>query len=339
MSLFTFWRSFTHAREQRHVDSTQGSVRDELMFHFRELVNEEVSKGATHDKAWDQAEKQFGSLRQYENECHAMRLQANLIARVTACAILFFILVCAGWSRFEVGSVRLNEKLQLLKEEVALLRDEQIRLLAKQTEANEELHPSGKSDLVGLVLDQDKRPLRDATVLVILKTWPDDEYRQEDFATKTDAEGRFQLPGLMPASSRYAVAVAAVKDEFAFHSFFHLKQTPDEKPEPIMLQLEPSSPVTLVVRDDQGVPMRDVKVVPLSRELPNGDRHNIYFQGSDLVRQTTDERGRVQFHCFRPGDSVEIYVRQPGRDWDLHSFEIPRDGSVVDLASTAVALN
>ena len=339
MSLFNFWRSFVHPQEQIRSDSKEGSIRDELMFHFRELVNDEVAEGASLDEAWEKAEKQFGSLRHYENECHAMRLRTSLIGGMIASAMLFFVLICAGWSRFEMGSVRLYEELRLLKEELSSLRREQDLRFARPAPLVNQTFSSAKSDLIGLVLDEDKHPLRDATVLVILKTWPYGEYRQEDFAATTDAEGKFQLPMLVPATSRYAVEVTAVKDGFAFHSFFYLKQTPDEQPPPIMLQLGPSSPVTLVVRDDQGLPIPNVKVLPLSRELPNGDRHCLYFQGSDAIQQTTDVDGRIRFGCFRAGDTVEIYVQQPGGDWDIHSFEISHNNLIVDLASTAVALN
>jgi hypothetical protein len=339
MSWSNIWQNVLRTFTRDDSASSSGTVREELMYHFRELVNEEVARGATFDAAWEHAEKQFGSLRHYENECHAMQLQRTFVwgLAVSAAALLF--LVCAGWSRFEIGRQRLTDDLRSLKDELGALRREQDSLVTKTAQSVSEQIQPVESDFVGLVLDDEQQPLRDTTVLVTLKTWPYGQYHSKDFAATTDSEGRFLLSKLVPASGQYAIELAVVKDGFAFHSYFHLKQTPEEKLEPITLRLEPASHVTLVVRDDNDVPIRDVKVVPRARESQNGDIHRIDLLGSELVGRMTDAEGRVQFGCFLTGDTVEISVQLPGGDWDLHSFEVSQDDFVIDLASTAVAVN
>jgi hypothetical protein len=339
MSWFDVWRGMVRPLEKDCRAHDSGTVRDEMMFHFRELVNEKVADGTSFDAAWEQAEQQFGSIKSYEDECHALRMEQRLAWRMSIAVIALILLALGGWSLTELRRARLTDDLRGIQNELAALRNEQNQVAAKAVQPiGEQIQPAGH-DLTGQVLDFEERPLPDATILVILKTWPFGMYRQEDFTTTTDHSGRFLLPNLIPTSSQYAVQVAALKEGFAFHSFYQFTQRPSGKPDPITLQLEPASRVTFVVRDEKGVPIPNVNLIPFVRDARSGDKHQVYFQGSRPIQQTTDAEGRVQFGCFRTGDTAEIYVQLPGQDWGRRVFEVSNDDVIVDFASTAVVVN
>ncbi len=80
------------------------------------------------------------------------------------------------------------------------------------------------SDFSGTVMDESGKPLADADLLVILKTWPNDRYMQQDFYAKSDSEGHFTFPKLVPVNRQYAVQVVAAKKGYAFKSAYQLKQ-------------------------------------------------------------------------------------------------------------------
>jgi hypothetical protein len=336
MAWFEFWRRILRPIQWDRSASSAGVVHEELMFHFRELVHEKLAAGATFDTAWNQAEQQFGSVSRYENECQSILVERRVTWRIVG-ALVVLLLIAFGL--LSTQSVQLRSDLRQFREDLAALRTAQSRLLNKSDPWVHEQKQPSHNDLIGVVCDMKKRPLPEADVLVILKTWPYGDYRQEDFATTTDSDGRFVLPKLVPSSGRYAVQVAAVKDGYALHSFYYLRETAFEHVQPVSLQLEPASQLTLLVRDHHGEPVSNVKVVPMAREPRTGDRHQIYFQGSEPVRRSTDAEGRVSFGCFVTGDTVEVAVQMPGGDWNVHSFDVFDDDFVVDLASTSVVVN
>jgi hypothetical protein len=337
MSWFDFWSQLIQSRRTNTAAKPSGSVHDELMFHFRELLNERLTEGQTFDVAWDEAEKRFGSVCGYENECHAVQVQKWLTGQMLV-ALVALVLVAGGmWSLFEMRGQRLRNDLRLLRN--TSLRHEQTQTIAEGTQSVLDLFQPVSVDLVGQITDTERQPLADATVLVILKTWPNGQYQQKDHTATTDENGRFVLPKLVPAHSKYAIQVAALKEGFAFHSFYHLKESQFEKLQPVTLQLEAASSVTLVVRDNSGEPIPNVNVIPFAREPQGGSRHQVYFQGAEPIRRTTDAEGRVQFGCFLKGDSAEICVQLPGQDWGNRAFEVSTDNILVDLASTAIVVN
>lgn len=339
MSWFDVWRGIVRPLEKDCRAHDVGTVRDEMMFHFRELVNEKVTGGTSFDAAWEQAEQQFGSIKGYEDECHAMRMEQRLTWRMSIAVVALILLAFGGWLLTEIRRVQLSDDLRGIQHELAALRNEQNPFAAKSGQPiGEQIQPAGQ-DLIGQVLDSEEHPLPDATILVILKTWPFGMYQQEDFTTTTDQSGTFLLPKLIPAGSQYAIQVAALKDGFAFHSFYQFTQRPSGKPDPVLLRLEPASRVTFFIRDKQGAPIPNVNLIPFARDAGSGDKHQIYFQGSRPVQQTTDAEGRVRFGCFRTGDTAEIYVQLPGQDWGRRVFEVSNDDVIVDFASTAVVVN
>jgi len=333
MSWIDVWNRVVHRATPHSTAASGDDVRKELMFHFRELVHEKLAEGLSFDEAWERSEHQFGPLHRYENECHAVRMEQRLTWRMSGVLAVLVILACCGWSLVENREVRLSDDLRLLREDLVAVRSAQTQIVAQTNRI------AGDRDLTGVVRDSDRQPLPDVKVLVILKTWPDGEYHQEAFTATTGSDGQFTLPALVPVGRRYAIQVAALKDGFAFRSVYHRKlERPFEMLEPIALRLEPASHVTLVVRDEQGVPVPNAHVIPSARTALDGEEHLIYFQAADPVQYTTDAEGRVRMNCFLAGDQARVCLQLPGDDWNSREFEVSSDNQVVELASSEVTM-
>jgi hypothetical protein len=191
-----------------------------------------------------------------------------------------------------------------------------------------------QSDLVGQIINRQGQPIPKANVLVILKTWPNNHYRQEDFAALTDDEGRFRLPELVPTSGRYAIQLAALGDGFALGSTYQLIEDENHPAAPpMLLQLEPAKRLTVQVRDSNGQPVAGAKVVPCGRRTREGKTYSIYFQASGPVQTDADEEGRVPMNCFVPGDFAEIAIQRPGDEWQEREIQI-NDASEIIIVSS-----
>jgi len=335
MSIAEFWDRVTCGWRPNSPTAPGGDVNDELMFHFRGLVNDRLAEGLPFEAAWERAEQQFGSVRRYDSECRALDAAQRFNWRPLLLLVSLGVVAWAWWSAVELPGRRLGSELRLLRQEVQALRDVQLARTERPSESPVPPQTPAPVDLAGAVEGADGKPLTEATILVILKTWPGGRYRQEAFTATTDADGRFQLPHLVPMDGQYAILVAALKDGFAFKSTYQLKRgQPVAQPDPIVLTLEQASHVTVVLRDADGQPIADALVAPSERKSRQGEDHLIYFQGSEPARRTTDAQGRVRLDCFLAGDQAEIYVQLPGDNWNSRRFEISGDDSVVELAAS-----
>jgi hypothetical protein len=322
--------------ETRPTTTTNDEVGDELMFHFRKLVDEKLADGLAFDVAWERAEEQFGPMRRYDNECRSGQLAQRLKWRNLAALVLVVIVSVACWSAVE--SRRQTEVL-LLREQIDLLRQERESRSAESGVTGPVPRIAGGFDLTGTILDDDDRPLEQATVLIIRKTWPGGGYRQEAFTATTNDDGQFSFPEFVPADDQYGIQVAALKEGFAFQSAYQLKdKKPIEMPDRIALRLQRASQVTLVVRDGNGQPIANAGVIPSARSAPGRSDQFIYFQGSEQIQKMTDAEGRVSLNYFLTGDQAQVYVRLPGDEWDLREFAVSGDNQVVDLATSGVVI-
>jgi|GEM_PF-2776903 len=318
-------------KETRDPAALADEVGDELMFHFRSLVDDKLAAGLSFDDAWKEAEGQFGPMRRYDMECRMGQIARHGRRRRLAAVSCFVVAVISGWFVFQ--SHRNAEQGQL-RDEIALLRQEQAALKADAVRGGYARQIAGGFDLTGSVVDDSGHPLENVTVLIIRKTWPGGGYRQEAFTVTTNDRGRFVMPEFVPSDDQYGIQVSALKEGFAFQSVYQLKdKQPIARPDPIALRLEHAAPVTLVVRDGAGHPLANVAVIPSARKTPGGNDYMVYFHGSEPVRATTDATGRVCLNCFLAGDQAGIFLRIPGEDWSNREFVVAGENQVVDVAT------
>jgi hypothetical protein len=327
------WNPFRDLWRSRSEPAAIEEIDEELTFHLQALVRNNLDKGMSFDEAWRNAQDRFGSFRRYSDDCRRITGTEGsaLVLLATLGIIAVGLLMC--WIVYEVRTLRI-ERVRALRDEniaraVAALRERPP--VEREARVNEVR--SGWQDLAGSVTDPEGKPLAGADVAVILKTWPGGSYRQQAFSTQSNNEGRFHLPELIPPQGKYAIHVAALKQGYAFSSTYQLIRDGQDQPrEPVVLKLHQGSPATLVVKDEQGRPVADARVVPASRESPAGAAHLVYFHSSEPLRRVADARGRVRLAWFEPGDRAEVYVQRPGHDWELHSIQVPQHGEVVVIS-------
>lgn len=190
-------------------------------------------------------------------------------------------------------------------------------------------------DLAGAITDSQGKPLADVHVLVILKTWPNNRYRQEDFAGKTDKQGRFCFDKLVPAAGQRAIQLAAVKDGYALTSLYELKKDGEAfESDALKVELAEAVPLTVAVRDAQGRPAAKARVIPLSRQAADGEQHSVYLQAAKPIEVVVDDGGRVRVHVFRRGDKAELCVQLPGKDWEQLPLTVPETGETVEIKTS-----
>ena len=328
MSWSEIWHAWRRWAVAPAAAPGQDGIDEELMFHFRSLVDENVSQGMPLDAAWRAAEDRFGSLSHYSDECHRVVLGVQPMLQRLSVAGLVVLTLFVAWLFLEVRSLRVH---------AAPPNDSSSNdQLAQNTPADKKPAPKNDAaDLAGTITDRQGKSVADVDVLVILKTWPNNRYRQEDFATKTDGKGKFRIAGLVPKSGQRAIHLAAVKDGYALTSLYELRK-PGEKlaSESLKIKLDDAVPLTLTVRDAQGNPAAKARVIPFSRAA-GGEEHGVYFQAAKPIENVADEKGQVRLSVFRRGDSAQIYIALPDKEWEQCAVAIPESGDAIEASSQA----
>lgn len=317
-------------RGDRSRPASGSEAEEELLFHLRSLIEENTARGMTPAEAWDDAQSRFGSLNRYARECDRIDRGHSTFGKAGAAAALLVAFALAGWQFLEARMLR--RQLQAVTA-TSRKAEQAARLLADAARRPAAVENVRRETLVGQVLETGLKPVAGANVLVILKTWPGNRFRQEDFFAKTDSEGRFQLSELVPVTGRYAIQVAAVRDGYTLGSTYQLVDEDQHPPAaPVALTLEPATPLMLQFQDAAGKPIPGTRVLASGRETADGQSHSVYFQASEPIQVVADDQGRVPMNCFKPGDRAEITVRRPGGDWDERRIEIPSDTDVLVVA-------
>ena len=319
-----YWR-----RSSSSAQGAEDEIDEELMFHLRSLVDDNLAAGMSSEAAWRDAQDRFGSLRRYSAACREVTLFDRLLSPPVVAAGLLVFGLLVGWLLFEVRTLR-HAQLALL--DAAADKSSETPVATQSVVPPLEQASLRRDDLAGHILDHDGKPIDDADVLVILKTWPGGRYRQQAFAATSDSEGRFRLPELIPADGQVGLLVAALKDGHALTSSYQLREAGGSiETGDLTLRLDESAQITLVLHDGRGRPVANARVLPSARQSPDGESHLVYFQGSESLQVEADSAGRVRVSCFERGDEAEVYVQIPGQDWQRHVVRIPGDGDVVEV--------
>lgn len=313
-------------------------IDDELLFHFRAMVDDNLAAGMPLDSAWSKAQARFGSFQQYSETCRNVAGGGRAMIRRLPVWGIGGILLLLAFVLFQVQSMAQQQK-ALAQAELAqaaamravLAKDAQpVVPVAVQDKA------AVKRDLIGTLRDDAGQPVAGAKLLVIRKTWPKGRYRQEDFHATSDEKGNFRLSKLVPPQGQFAFHVAAVKPGFTIASVYHLiEEGDDAELASIDLKLGSALPLTLIVKDAKGQAVPNAKVVPFQRQAPDGAENGVYFQASKPIVLVANEKGEVPLAYFAKGDEAKVYVQLPGDDWNEHPIQVPDLGGIVVVAAEA----
>lgn len=186
-----------------------------------------------------------------------------------------------------------------------------------------------RAHLRGAVNDTEGKPLADADVLLIVKTWPNNRFRQDDYAVKTDKAGEFVLKGRIPLDGQYGVNAAVVAEGHAIASRYVLVEDPaGQPPEKLVLELPESTETRIVVTDAAGKPLAKALVGPSERIDAEDEEHLVYHQGSNPVWKKTDAEGAVTIDWFTPGDLGKVNIRPRGGEWQEMKFDVSENATV-----------
>lgn len=219
-----------------------------------------------------------------------------------------------SWLPGEKGSIDYLLNDEIVSSEFTVADNRSVTVIVPTSVPNPPTGPPIHVD--GRVVDAAGKPVGDVQVWAIQKTWPQNRYRQDSRSTKTDAEGRFRFEKFATARGQYAFLVTVLAEGYAMTSEYQLVEDGSQKG-PITLKLEPSEPVTIVVKDAAGNPLEGVEVSPAERKLNESTSFLNYSMHMKDTAKKTDVRGEVSFTAWRPGESAKVYYRRQDQVGEL----------------------
>ncbi|MHC4859029.1 MAG: alpha/beta hydrolase [Planctomycetota bacterium] len=189
-------------------------------------------------------------------------------------------------------------------------------------------------DVVVKVRSRKGKPIADADLFFIVKTWPNNRYQQCAYQGKTDRKGVFRLEGKYAIGERYAVQVAVVPEGYALESFYEFVQN-GKALDPVDLRLSKGHETVLRFLDEDGSPVKGVVAYPAKRIPASGGEHLLYQHGSEPTHKTSDAKGELEVTWFVKGDSATVSAQFPGAGWKNHEFEVK--GRPVEIRGDAPA--
>lgn len=278
------------------------SIRDEVVFHLTESARTRVEAGASIDEACDTAMHKFGDVGAAVGNCERI--------------------VASGYLRMHRIHLALTAASLLAIAGLALLVS--IRLGGERP---------GDGDILGGVFDEQSRPIENVHVLAVVKTWPQQAFRQQAYAAVTRSDGSFEITDVYPIEEKYEVQISVVGEGRLLQSkYINLR---DGVLDPVRFTLHETNPLTVRIALSDGRPLKGVEVFPFERRDAEGDSHSVYFCSAGPIVRTSDARGEVQLPYFSAGDTASLYVRRPGGRWHTYALEIPDGPHKVQLVLTS----
>jgi hypothetical protein len=285
-------------------DEVSRSIREEIEFHLAERARQQMRDGAEVDEACQTAVAQFGDVEGVVRGCHQAAGAAH-----------------ARWHWAHLGTTA-----------VLLVA---VGLLSVWVVRNSGEPPAGEGDVTGRVVDEQGRAVANANVLVVVKTWPKQAYRQLAYVAITRADGSFEIENVYPTDEKYAIQLAVVADGLQLQSTY--VDLRDGELEPVQFRLAATEPVTLRLHTTAGLPLEGVEVFPHERLEADGSRHMVYFCSGGSVVRRSDSQGEVSLPYFAPGDAATVFVRLPGGDWKPKTFPVGDSRDIVVTLTDDVA--
>lgn len=308
---------YLHSPPARSAEEFGDAIEQELAFHIAERIREYMAEGLSEQDAKRAALMRFGDASRVAAECHAAavgglalwhRLHLAMTAALAiAVGVLWFTSRRSGEDPLALASQ--------LPPGIASMLDN-----------------DWTGDITGQILDEHEQPIDNASVLVVVKTWPDQSYFQRAYTAITDAQGRFLIEDVHPVNERYAVQIAAVAENRVLKSSYHRRRT--GRLEPVVFKLPPSSGFALQVEAQRGGTLTGVEVLPHSRVEVGGTEHLVYFDSAQSLVRRTDGEGRVELPYFQPGDTATVLLRIHEGDWESRDIIVPAAGEAATIRAS-----
>lgn len=184
--------------------------------------------------------------------------------------------------------------------------------------------------VAGVVVDAKSTPLTNATIVVSVKTWPDESFFLRAYSTTTDDKGEFALPNVYPVNEQYELNLAVFADGHGMQSLYVTRSSGGEL-EPLRIELQPVSGMLLKVADENGVPIRDLEVRPAERVDGNGNGQVVYFDSARFLNLRTAEDGSISLPWYDLGDAISLAFCTAKDEWQSLRFVVPDSHGTVDI--------
>lgn len=303
------------------VDVSQ-EIDDELAFHLAERVVEGMAEGLPEEEARRRAIERFGDPADVQQQCLEinrgdLRILHGLHLAVTAGLLIGLVtLLWTTRHRTSTSPTIDTIKVQQLKGDLVV--------------AVADGPPMLTGDVEGTVVDVLGKPIANADVLVVVKSWPEGRYRQEPYIASTDEAGTFLIEDVYDSGRRYAVQAAVVADQHVLASDYHSLRT--GKLDRLRFELPAAQELALRFETEQGDAVSGIEVLLHRRRDAAGEEHLVYFCSAYPLSRASDEDGLVTLPYFLPGETAELYVNTPDGEWELREILVPEPGEVCSLA-------
>lgn len=88
------------------ASESEETIDEELLFHLRLLIDDNLAKGMPTDAAWHEAQIRFGSFRRYADECRRVFSRGHQLSQRLSAVGLLVLSVLLGWVVIEVRALR-----------------------------------------------------------------------------------------------------------------------------------------------------------------------------------------------------------------------------------------
>lgn len=299
-------RAYLQAPLHAHAARERQEIREEIAFHLSASAEEHQQGGTDPHQSQMQALEDFGNTHQIAQECCDISLSQHFIWHRLHQFLTLALIAAVGYFCWFLISGQ------------ATPRGESAAL----TPAGYTVAETTGS-LTGKVVDTAGQPVSGAHVLAVVKTWPDEAFRQNSYAALTGEDGTFQIDNVYPPDENYAVQIAAIAEGHPFQSQYRTLRQGDL--EPFRFELQQSSFLHLQFDSEEGAPLSGVSMFPFERTDNSGRKHCIYFCSAQPVIRTSDADGLIPLSHFQPGEQATVYVRFPGKEWETRQLVIPQD--------------
>lgn len=298
----------------RSAEEFGDDIEAEIAFHLDARAREYMQSGMSEPDARRAAIQQFGNPAQIAVECHAGDIGRLVLWHRLHLALTVGLVLAVAWLWF--GTARSIDVQRLVASHVP-------PGIASM------LDNDWTGDVTGRIVDERGRPIENAHVLAVVKTWPDQSYFQRAYTAVSDSQGKFVIQDVHPVNERFQVQVAAVADGRALTSEYHSARNGTLPP--IVLRLAPSSGFAVQIESENGARLPDVELLPQGRVAANGTEHVVYFDSAQGLVRRADDAGRAELPYFQTGDTANFLVRTAKGKWMSQDVKVPAAGEVVKI--------
>lgn len=307
-------RDYLATPVHQHWDLSHDDVQEELQFHLTSRIEDYRAQGLSLHESKAVALQQFGDVDRVVQECCQETSARQLLIHRSHLLLTFLLLLATSLLSWQVIYSQRNPSLEVVQ-------------AASQTIADATV-PSCDGDVAGVIVDGHGKPLPHAHVMIAVKWWPENGFRQQCYMKTTDARGTFRINDVYPLDAQHEVQIAAITDGHLLRSQYIDDQSISL--DSLTIQLPPArAELAVAFQTPSGKPVSGVSAFPHQRFEDTGVGHLVYFQSADRIIRKSDDTGCLKFSNFSPGDRAVVFVQFPNTEWQQREIVVPDDESVV----------